>query len=158
MEQEGFYQKLRAQFDSSRSRGASCWPTGWKDLVLAVPDFFHLLICLAADDRVPLVERAKVTAAIAYFINPFDVLPKAILGPVGSLDALAVAAWAIQSMLKHVDSEVIEEHWAGNGQAVEAVAKVLELTRRLLGVTLYRRAVSQFARLGRKFVISDPIG
>lgn len=152
-ENENFYQKLRSKFDSSRSRGASSWPTGWKDLVLAAPDFFYLLTSLMADDRVPLSEKAKIGAAIAYFVNPFDVLPKAVLGPIGYLDDLAVAAWVIQSMLKRVDAEVIEEHWPGNGQAVEAVAKILAMTKRLLGTRLYQKAlrhlILRISRIGR---------
>ena len=149
---DDFYQRLRAQFDSSRSRGATHWPASWKDVVLAVPDFFYLLVHLVADERVPLREKAKLGAAIAYFVSPFDVLPEAILGPFGYLDDLAVAAWAVRSLLENVDAEVVEDHWPGNGQAAQAVAKTLAMTQRVLGARVYRKAIKQFLQMRKKGV------
>ncbi|MEN9560333.1 MAG: hypothetical protein RLZZ502_1544, partial [Pseudomonadota bacterium] len=34
--------------------------------------------------------------AAAYFVSPFDLIPEALLGPIGWLDDLGVLAWALK--------------------------------------------------------------
>jgi uncharacterized membrane protein YkvA (DUF1232 family) len=41
--------------------------------------------------------------AAVYIISPFDLLPEALLGPIGYLDDLGVLAWAIKQALKKED-------------------------------------------------------
>ncbi len=47
------------------------------------PDLLHLLCKLTIDEDVPVKERAKLAAAIAYFISPIDLVPEAIVGIIG---------------------------------------------------------------------------
>ncbi|MDZ4178483.1 MAG: DUF1232 domain-containing protein, partial [Coriobacteriia bacterium] len=76
-----FYQRMR---DSIRT-----WLNGkganyrFARYLLAAPDLLHLLCRLTVDKQVPASEKAKLAAAIAYFVSPLDVMPEGLAGPIG---------------------------------------------------------------------------
>jgi uncharacterized membrane protein YkvA (DUF1232 family) len=123
---EDFYQRLRSGMRAwLAERGAA---HKYADYLMLAPDLFHLLCKLAADPRVPLSSKAKLMAAIAYFVAPTDVVPELLLGPAGYIDDVALAAYLVNELVQvggagHRD--VLAEHWAGDGD-------VLALTRRMI--------------------------
>jgi len=69
MEQKSydFYQNLRSRMRewlSTKNRSTSTWA----EYLMFAPDIFHLLCKLAMDNEVPVKERAKLAAAVAYFV------------------------------------------------------------------------------------------
>ena len=107
-----FYQKLRTQIREWAAKKDNNTHKA-SELILAAPDLFHLLCKLIADPRVPASEKTKLGLVIAYFISPIDLMPEALLGPIGYADDVALAAMVLNGMIGKVDVEVLREHWAG---------------------------------------------
>ena len=131
MEKKDFYQKLRIRL-KEWAAGTGKDSTALKYVLLA-PDFFHLLCKVLLDRRVPAREKAKVGGAIAYFMSPLDVVPEGLLGPAGYVDDVALAAYVLNSVLESAGSEVLREHWAGDGDVLEHVRSVIKAADKLLG-------------------------
>lgn len=131
MHKRDFYQKLRLRLKD--------WATGeGKDsralkLIMLAPDFFHLLCKVLLDARVPGRAKAKVGAAIAYFISPLDVIPEGLIGPAGYVDDVALAAYVLNTVLNSAGPDVLREHWAGDGDVLEHIRNVLKLADDLIG-------------------------
>ena len=134
---EDFYQRMRGQIqewlksDDGRSNQ-------WAEYLLFAPDLFHLLCKLAGDPDVPTSDKAKLAGAIAYFVSPIDLMPEALLGPLGYLDDIALAAYVLSGMINHTDPEILRRHWAGDTDILDVVKRILAaadsmLSSRVLG-------------------------
>lgn len=114
----------------------------WADYVLAAPDMLHLLCKLAIDPSVPTSDRAKLAAALAYFILPADLIPEIVAGPAGYVDDVALSAFVISLLAKSVDPSVIRRHWAGDGDVLEFIQRTLKLADQMVGSGLWKRLKS----------------
>ncbi len=141
-ESEGFYRRLRARV-VEWAEGQAGQRSPWLKQVLMVPDFFHLICALAADRDVPAKQKAMLGGVIAYFFLPLDLLPEALFGPIGFLDDLALAAFALNQLVNHVDPAVIRRHWSGEGDALEQAQALMEQADEMLGSGLVRRVRQQ---------------
>lgn len=143
---EDFYQALRARI----TRWLEGKGRGFKhaQLLLLAPDLFHLLTRLMFDARIPALEKAKLGAAIAYFVSPVDLLPEALLGPGGYVDDLALAAYALNGLINAGHGQVAKELWAGDGDLLDAIRRILEVADELVGTGLWERLRKYWAGLG----------
>jgi uncharacterized membrane protein YkvA (DUF1232 family) len=123
---DSFYHQLRAEVRAWSKRQGKDKLGATGELVLLAPDFFKLLCTLLLDARVPGVAKAKLGIAVAYFVSPVDLIPEAIVGPIGYLDDVAVAAYALNSILDATTTPVVREVWSGKGDVIEAIARVLD--------------------------------
>ena len=134
-QQEDFYQKLRKQIrEWARSKNVATHKTA--ELVLAAPDLFHLVSKLALDPRVSRSQKTKLGLVMAYFVSPIDLLPEAILGPLGYADDVALAALVINGLIQDAGEEIVREHWAGEGDVLILIRKILQEIDRRLGAGL----------------------
>jgi uncharacterized membrane protein YkvA (DUF1232 family) len=126
-----FYQRLRGQIrdwmasDEGREHQ-------WAEYLLFAPDLFHLLWKLSTDPDVSAADKAKLAGVIAYFISPIDLMPEALLGPIGFLDDIALTAYVLNGMLNHTDPEVLRRHWAGDTDVLEVVKRILAAADRMM--------------------------
>jgi len=135
-----FYKRLRAQIRGYlEGRNFK-----YGDLLLLAPDFFHLLVKLMLDRRIPVEKKLKLSAAIAYFITPLDFLPEAILGPLGFMDDLALAAYILNDFINTQNMDIIYEHWAGETDNMASIQNVLTGADYFLGRGLLRRISKKF--------------
>jgi uncharacterized membrane protein YkvA (DUF1232 family) len=140
--QEDFYQRMR---DSIRA-----WLDGkganfkFAEYLLAAPDLFHLLCRLAIDEDVPPTEKAKLIAAIVYFVSPFDFMPEAVVGPFGYVDDVVVAAWVLNALLNNVDEETVKHHWAGDQDVLRLMREILKVADEMVGSGLWSRIKASF--------------
>ena len=108
-----FYQRLRKTVriwaGGRESRG-----NRYADLILAGPDLFMLLSRLSRDDRVSRANKARLAGALAYFVNPFDLVPEGLLGPPGLVDDIALSAIVLHEVLETTDPAVVRAHWEGS--------------------------------------------
>src|SRR5262249_30284845 len=100
-----FYDRLRGRIVRAIDRRGGRLGRGAADALLLVPDMFMLLVRLALDPEVPKATRGLIGGALAYFILPFDLLPEGLLGGVGYLDDLVLAA----AVLTHALSPALED-------------------------------------------------
>jgi uncharacterized membrane protein YkvA (DUF1232 family) len=130
--QHDAYQRLRKRIQAwlATKKGRN---SRWAEYLLFAPDLFHLMARLALDSRVPATERAKLAAAVAYFVSPFNIIPETLLGPVVLSGDLALAAYVVNSVIEQAGPEVVRRHWAGDEDVLDVVQKVLGAADRWLG-------------------------
>ena len=138
-----FYDRLRGRVVEyvARREGklASRFGAGAAEALLLVPDVFILLVRLALDPRVPSRSRALVGGALAYFLLPFDLFPEMVVGPVGFLDDLVLAAGVLAEAFSGSVEPLAEHHWSGRDSVRQVLRDVADSGRALLGDSLYQR-------------------
>jgi uncharacterized membrane protein YkvA (DUF1232 family) len=133
-----FYQTLRRKIKEWETKeGAN---HKWAEYILLAPDFFHLLCKLAIDKEVPTKEKAMLAGAIAYFISPIDVIPEGIIGPVGYVDDIAIAAFVLNSIIKNSGEDIVLKHWAGEKDLLDLIKRILKTADEMVGSGLWKKA------------------
>jgi uncharacterized membrane protein YkvA (DUF1232 family) len=145
MSNEDFYQRIRQRIKNWAGEEGKDHP--YLKYILVAPDLFHLLCRLMVDERVPARERRKLAAIIAYFISPIDILPEAILGPIGYLDDVALAAYGLKSLLSSTDEAVLQEHWAGDDDLLLLLDNIIVLADKMIGEGPLKKLKQRFLRL-----------
>lgn len=97
--------------------------TGFRDVVLLLPDLTVLLTRLMRDKRVPIRSKLIAVAGVGYVLSPVDLLPALLLGPIGWADDLLVVAAALSRILNDVHHDVVRSHWSGKGDALDAIQR-----------------------------------
>ena len=133
-----FYDRLRAKIQSwaTSDKGKQ---SKWVEYVLLMPDMFHLLCSLTLDPEIPAKHKAKLGIVIAYVISPIDLLPEGIVGPVGYLEDLALAAYALNQLVNQVDEEIVLRHWKGSEDLLRRVKQILETADEMVGSGLWKK-------------------
>jgi len=98
-------------------------PSGLRDVLLLLPDLTVLLVRLLRDPRVPLGAKAIALVGVGYVLAPFDLMPALLLGPIGLVDDLFVVAATLSRLLNYVHPDVVRSHWAGQGDALDAIQR-----------------------------------
>jgi uncharacterized membrane protein YkvA (DUF1232 family) len=139
-----FYQNLRTKMKTwlQSEEGKK---TQWADFLMLAPDLFHLLCKLAIDPEVPAADKAKLAGAIVYFIFPVDLMPEALIGPLGFADDIAVAAWVLNNMLNRLDQAIILRHWAGEGEILELTQNIVAQADQMIGSGLWEKIKRRFS-------------
>jgi uncharacterized membrane protein YkvA (DUF1232 family) len=118
-----FYDRIRTSINEfTEGKGVVGKTT---EFLLLVPDMFMLLWRLTTDSRVAGKDKVLLGSAVVYFIMPFDLIPEAIVGPIGYLDDLVFAAYVLNKILTNTDPAILQEHWSGNGDVLQAIQRVL---------------------------------
>jgi uncharacterized membrane protein YkvA (DUF1232 family) len=143
MPHDDFYKRVRRQVHE--------WVEGkgsghqYAEYILLAPDLVHLLVRMTLDDRVDTAAKAKLGGALAYFISPIDLIPEALLGPIGYTDDVAVACLALNAVLNDEGHrEVAREHWQGDADLLVAIQKVLGIASEMLGKQVWEKVQNKF--------------
>ncbi|MBN1356187.1 DUF1232 domain-containing protein [bacterium] len=140
-----FYRKFRRRMiafgESPQGRSHR-----FREILMLGPDLLHLCIHLVRDPEVPARHKAKLAAAIAYFISPLDLLPEAVFGPFGYLDDIALTAYVLNGLLNEVPEHVIDRHWAGTKELIPVLRGIVMGVDRTLGKGLWTRLLKSFNR------------
>lgn len=135
---QDFYRKLREKI-LTWAKSQEGISHQWVDILLLAPDIFYLLIRLAADPDVPVSEKAKLAIAIAYFVSPLDLLPEIFLGPVGFLDDIIFASYALNSLLNQIDPEIVKKHWVGKNDVLVTIRRIVSQADQIIGSGLVKK-------------------
>ncbi len=140
-----FYQSIRNKIHSwmQTEEGKD---NRWADYILAVPDVFHLLVKLTLDPDVPDSYKAKLGLGLAYFISPIDLIPEALLGPLGFADDLVVAAYILNNMLNETDPELVKKHWAGDQDVLRLVQQIVDSADEMIGSKVIDKIKAMFQK------------
>lgn len=136
-----FYHKLR--------RTVQIWAGGersradrYVNYILAGPDLFLLLVRLSRDHRVSTASKARLAGAVAYFVNPLDLIPELVLGPAGLVDDVALAAFVLREVLESTDPGIVREHWEGDADILDLIRQVLDVADMMVGGPTLRRLLA----------------
>ena len=116
------------------------------EFLMLVPDMFMLLWRLTTDSRVARKDKVLLGSAVVYFISPFDLIPEAIVGPIGYLDDLVFAAYVLNKILNSTDAAILREHWSGNGDVLETIQRILNAADTLVETNVTRRLKKMLKR------------
>jgi len=111
----------------------------WAEYLMFAPDLFHLLCKLSLDPEVSTREKAKLAAAIAYFVSPIDLIPEALTGPIGYVDDIALAAYVLNSIVNNTNKDIVIKHWAGDGDVLNVIQQILKVADEMVGSGLWRK-------------------
>lgn len=128
-----FYDRVRTSIHNyvEKKGGSAVGKTA--EFLLLVPDVFILLWRLAGDRRVEGKNKVLVGSAVAYYIFPFDIMPEALLGPVGYLDDLVFGVYVLNKVLKDTDPSILRQHWSGSTDVLDSIQRVLNAADSLVG-------------------------
>lgn len=136
------YDRLRGRL-RAREPGAG---SGFRDMLLLLPDLTVLLARLVRDERVPRGAKLVALLGLGYVMSPIDLLPSLLLGPVGLVDDLLVVTAALSRLLNHVHPDIVRSHWSGQGDALDAIQRVTLWSESLFS----GRLRSLFQGIGRR--------
>ena len=137
MPNDDFYQALRRKIRGYLADKGKAYE--YADLLLAAPDLLHVLVKLMGDKRVPTSHKAALGVAIAYFVSPIDILPEFVLGPMGYIDDVALAAYVLHRLINAGHGAIAEEHWAGDGKLLHIVQRIVAIADAAVGKGLWQR-------------------
>src|SRR5690606_16449675 len=82
-----------------------------RDALLLLPDLTVLLFRLLRDPRVPVGGKAIALLGVGYVLSPVDLVPEALLGPIGLMDDLMIVAATLSRIVNYVHPDVVRSHW-----------------------------------------------
>ncbi len=138
-----FYQKLRNEVKQWVNKNVDK-DNKWSDYILLAPDIFHLMCKLSVDKDVPTGKKVKLVAAIAYFISPIDLMPEGLIGPIGYLDDIALAAYVLNDLINEIDPQIIRKHWAGEKDILDLIKTILANADKMIGGKLWQKIRKRF--------------
>lgn len=143
IQEADFYQKLREKIkEGLKNKDGST--SKWAEYIMFAPDLFHLLCKLSVDKDVLVSDKAKLAGTIAYFISPIDIIPEALVGPLGYVDDIALAAHVLNSIINNTDPEIVKRHWAGEGDVLEVIQSILKVADDMVGSGLWNKLKKKF--------------
>jgi len=139
-----FYDRIRTSIHEFNEGKGVVGKTA--EYLMLVPDMFMLLWRLTTDSRVAGKDKVLLGTAIAYFILPFDLVPEAIVGPIGYLDDLVFAVYVLNKILTSTDISILRQHWSGDGDVLETIQRVLTTADTLVETNVASRLKKMLKR------------
>lgn len=91
-----------------------------------LPDVARLHSRLARDQRIPRRVRARIWFAIAYNVQPINLVPD-FVPVIGLVDNLVVIVWAVRSTARRAGYEALARHWPGTPEGLAALSRAVGL-------------------------------
>jgi uncharacterized membrane protein YkvA (DUF1232 family) len=144
----GFYDPLKQRVLATVERKAGKLSADAVRALLLVPDVFLLLARLTLDKEVPAATRTMIGGTLAYFVLPIDLLPEALLGPVGFMEDLVLAVAVLAQAFGGDLEPYARKHWSGPEELRIVLHDISTTAERLLGKKLYDRLRKLLGRRG----------
>jgi len=143
-----FYDRLREKIVHAVEKRGGRLSEGAVRALLLVPDVFILLVRLSLDRDVPGSARALIGGTLAYFVLPIDLFPEAILGGIGYMDDLVLAAAVLAQAFSGELEPYARRHWSGSEDLRVVLQDLTTTARSLLGENLYNKVKNLLKRRG----------
>ncbi len=75
------------------------------------PNLFNLLCDLLSQKEISREMRLEISAAIAYYVAPDDIIPEEIYGPYGYIDDIFVSVYVLRKVAKEFGYEFLQNLW-----------------------------------------------
>ena len=73
------------------------------------PNLFNLLCDLLSQKEISREMRLEISAAIAYYVAPDDIIPEEIYGPYGYIDDIFVSVYVLRKVAKEFGYEFLQD-------------------------------------------------
>ncbi len=141
MRNSTFYRQLRQRVTKYANKNGK--NNVWIKYLLLAPDFFYLLWKLLSDKHVGPKAKFKIGLALAYFINPFDLIPDMLIS-VGFLDDIVAAAYAIRSVIQEVNPAILNKYWLPRRDVIDVTNDICQVSDKLIGVNTFKKISALF--------------
>jgi uncharacterized membrane protein YkvA (DUF1232 family) len=101
--------------------------------ILIAGDVFGFYSRLFSSDGLDREARGLVSAVLAYFVVPHDILPEEELGPYGLIDDLYVAAHVFRLLRRMLPRELLADAWHDDEPIERAFSRIYGECRSELG-------------------------
>ena len=75
------------------------------------PNLFNLLCDLLSQKEISREMRLEISAAIAYYVAPDDIIPEEIYGPYGYIDDIFVSVYVLRKVAKEFGYDFLQNLW-----------------------------------------------
>ena len=75
------------------------------------PNLFNLLCDLLSKKEINREMRLEISAAIAYYVAPDDIIPEEIYGPYGYIDDIFVSVYVLREVAKEFGYDYLQNLW-----------------------------------------------
>ena len=75
------------------------------------PNLFNLLCNLLSQKEINREMRLEISAAIAYYVAPDDIIPEEIYGPYGYIDDIFIAVYVLRKVAKEFGYDFLQNLW-----------------------------------------------
>lgn len=96
------------------------------------PELFRLLNELLIKSDFSSEYRLKISAAIAYYVVPMDVIPEQVYGPYGYIDDIYITSYVIKVLADKYGYPYLEKYWTSNGKLESVVEECYEKSSEIL--------------------------
>jgi uncharacterized membrane protein YkvA (DUF1232 family) len=147
-----FYIKLRDKVSKWHNKKEDKKPE-YADYILLIPDFFYLLVRLTLDGRVSSLDKAKIAGVIAYIVSPIDLVPEAILGPLGYVDEVILTCYVLNRYLNEQEDthpSIVKDLWPGDQDVLATIQSVLQKADKWIGSGALEKIQDLYKKITRK--------
>jgi uncharacterized membrane protein YkvA (DUF1232 family) len=96
------------------------------------PALFKFLNDLLISKELASEYRLKISAAIAYYVAPMDVIPEQIYGPYGYIDDIFITAYVIKLLADEHGFSYLEKFWEGDKELKVVVEECYDKSSEIL--------------------------
>ncbi len=75
------------------------------------PNLFNLLCDLLSQEEISRKMRLEISAAIAYYVTPDDIIPEEIYGPYGYIDDIFVSVYVLRKVANEFGYDFLQNLW-----------------------------------------------
>ena len=83
------------------------------------PNLFNLLCDLLSQKEIKKDMRLEISAAIAYYVAPDDVIPEEIYGPYGYIDDIFISVYILRKVADEFGYEYLQNLWKHDSNVKE---------------------------------------
>ncbi len=96
------------------------------------PKLFKLLTDVLDEKEIDSKHRLEISAAIAYYVVPMDVIPEQIYGPYGYIDDIFITVYMIKKLAENFGYAFLEKTWDEEGSLKSVVEECYYKSREVL--------------------------
>lgn len=97
-----------------------------KEALRLLPDVLRLVGRLARDGTLPRGVRVRLWLLLGYLALPVDLVPD-MIPVIGYADDVVIVMVVLRSVVRRAGLGVVEQHWPGTPQGLEAVTRLFRL-------------------------------
>ncbi|MEN6554091.1 MAG: YkvA family protein [Methanobacterium sp.] len=97
------------------------------------PELFKLLTDILNEKIISSESRLKISAALGYFVAPFDIIPEEIYGPDGYVDDLYIVAYVLMDITSEYGYDFLDDLWDNDEKLIEVIEECYTKSKEILG-------------------------
>lgn len=122
---EEFYDVIKQNIQSSDKE--------YDEFIDYSPELFRLLTDILNVKQIDPIIRLKVSAALGYFVAPYDIIPEKVYGPLGYIDDIFISVYVLKDIEDDLGLGYLESIWEGNKNLKDVIEECYENSKEILG-------------------------